>query len=312
MSPAARHWSTLGESTFVLGMHFLMGVYRVLGRLPFRLCVYPVVLYYYLTKPIARAGSRGYLQRLQAATGVLGQAPTWRHSVRHFAQFAESLLDKMLAVSGRYPVERVRAEGRDTMLKQLAVRGGGVLVTAHMGCLELCRVLAKENTGLRVNVLVHTAHAQQVSAALQKLNPDLAVQLIEVNTLTPATAVMLRERVDDGQFVAIAGDRVPLGGAHTVRLPFLGEAAPFPTGPYVIAALLECPLFFLGCVREGPGYVLSFTRLTDKVELPRKSRQEALRQITAAYVAELTRMVRRAPYDWFNFYAFWDQGGHEP
>lgn len=308
MSTTARHWSTLGENTFVLGMNILLGVYRLFGRLPFRLCVYPVVLYYYVTRREQRAGSMDYLRRLQAATGALGTVPTWRHSVRHFLQFAESLLDKMLAVSGRYPVERVHAEGREALLQQLAVRGGGVLVTAHMGCLELCRVLAKDSTGLRVNVLVHTAHAQQVTATMQRLNPDLALQLIEVSTLTPATAVMLRERVDDGQFVAIAGDRVPVSGSHTAQVPFLGHEAPFPTGPYIIAALLECPLFFLGCVRDGPGYLLSFTRLTHKVELPRKSRQAALRDYTMTYVAQLERIVRRAPYDWFNFYAFWDQG----
>ena len=39
-----RHWAELGETTFVAGTWFLYAVHRWLGRTPFRLCLYPVVL----------------------------------------------------------------------------------------------------------------------------------------------------------------------------------------------------------------------------------------------------------------------------
>jgi predicted LPLAT superfamily acyltransferase len=50
----AVHWARVGESSFVLGMWLLYGVHRLLGRLPFRLCLYPVVLWYWATRPLGR------------------------------------------------------------------------------------------------------------------------------------------------------------------------------------------------------------------------------------------------------------------
>ena len=48
------HWADLGETTFVGGTWFLYAVYRLLGRLPFRLCLYPVVLFWGLGSGPAR------------------------------------------------------------------------------------------------------------------------------------------------------------------------------------------------------------------------------------------------------------------
>ena len=49
-----RHWSSIGEETFVGGMWLLYGLFRVGGRLPFRLVLYPVVLWYWAANRGAR------------------------------------------------------------------------------------------------------------------------------------------------------------------------------------------------------------------------------------------------------------------
>ena len=48
------------------------------------------------------------------------------------------MLDKLLAVSGRYQFQHVRIESNAEIQADLAARRGGVIVTAHTGCLELC------------------------------------------------------------------------------------------------------------------------------------------------------------------------------
>ena len=42
-----RHWSSIGEETFAGGMWLLYVLFRVGGRLPFRIVLYPVVLWYW-------------------------------------------------------------------------------------------------------------------------------------------------------------------------------------------------------------------------------------------------------------------------
>ncbi len=302
-----QHWAQMGETTFIFGIWLLYWVHKLLGRWPFLICLYPVVLSHWLMRPALRAASLQYLQRVQAATGALGHEPNWRDSLRHIALFAETLLDKLLAVSGRYPYDQVAAEEREIIYADAKAKRGGIIVTAHIGCLELCRVMAEKRAEIKLNILVHTRHAESFNRLLKRLNPDSDLQLIEVTDMGPATALLLNEKVAAGEYVVIAGDRVPVSSNRTVSVSFLGHDASLPVGPYVLASLLKCPLYLLGCIHQRGGYTVHFQRLAERVELPRSTRQQTLTAYAQAYADALTALLIRSPYDWFNFFPFWDQ-----
>ncbi len=308
MTAPTRHWASLGETTFVAGIWLLWAVYRVFGRTLFRLCLLPVVAWYWAVNPNARAASLQYLQRMQAAYGAIGHAPGWRDTLRHFFSFAETLLDKLLAISGRYAFDSVRWEGREAVLRAMANGRGVMVVTAHVGCLELCRALADHHAHFTLTIVVHTAHAERFNRILHRLDPRSRVRLVQAGEVGAATAVLLSECIARGEVVAIVGDRVPVRASKQTTLPFLGVDAPLPVGAYVLAALLRCPLFFMACIREGGGHVAVCEELAESVELPRGRRDDALRQVAGRYVASLEAILRRAPYEWFNFFPFWDQG----
>lgn len=305
--PKAAHWAGMAESTFVGGMWLLFHIHRFLGRWPFMLCLYPVVAYYWATRKVARQSSLQYLQRLQAYQGSLGEAPGWRANLRHFMVFAQVILDKTLAMTGRYTTDKVQFAGRQPLVERIRAGQGAVVVTAHMGCIELCQCIAQQRQGLKLNVLVHTQHAARFNRLMQKLAPDSGVELLQVTEFDAAMAMQLAQKVAQGEFIAIAGDRIPVESSKTVTVPFLGHLAQFPVGPYVIASLLKCPLYFMGCVHAGDGYAVEFVPLAQEVTLPRAQRQQALEHYAHAYVLQLQALLHKAPFDWFNFFPFWDQ-----
>jgi predicted LPLAT superfamily acyltransferase len=91
-------------------------------------------------------------------------------------------------------------------------------------------------------------------------------------------------------------------------VPFLGAEAAFPIGPWVLAAALDCPVYWLACYQrpgDGGRHTLVCEQLRERVELPRKSRESALRAVIADYVQHLERACREAPLAWFNFFPFW-------
>ncbi|HVK51087.1 MAG TPA: acyltransferase [Pseudoxanthomonas sp.] len=310
-STAQPHWADIGESTSVAGVRFLCGVYRWLGRWPFRVCLYPVVLVHWLSNRTARRASLQYLQRLhQHAPGTFARQPGALTSLRHFGHFAETLLDKILAMGGRYPADRVTTL-RDGVMRRVQQGQGGLIITAHIGCLELCQVLADSVPGFRLTALVHTAHAERFNRMLERLDPANGVRLMQVTEIGPATASLLAERVAAGEFVAIAGDRVPLHGGRSVRVPFLGHAAPFPIGAYALASVLGCPVFTMACTHAGDGYIVRFEEFAESLRLPRGSRDAALAEHAARFAQWLEGQAVRAPLDWFNFFPFWDQVPHD-
>ena len=166
--------------------------------------------------------------------------------------------------------------------------------------------MSKQQPGLKLTVLVHTKHAQAFNQLLAQLDPDSQLNLMQVTEISPATAVLLAEKIEQGEFVVIAGDRIPVAPNPRVAIaPFLGAPAPFPVGPYIIASLLRCPVYLIFSIRTGRTSEVHFELLRDSISLPRKDRDQALAVLAAEYAARLEYFCLRAPLQWFNFYDFW-------
>ena len=305
-SKPSGHWAGFNEVSFVAGMRLLFWACRVFGRWPFRVVLYPVLAWYVLTQPRARRVSRAYLLRVRACGGAADASLPG--VLRHFGAFAETLLDKMLLWGGLFDTSTVSLHGAalDDVNRCLDEGRGALLVCAHLGNLELCRVLSRRRAGLKLTVLVHTRHAQAFNRMLARLNPDSQLNLLQVTEMTPATAMLLAEKVAQGEFVVIAGDRIPVSPQPRVAIaPFLGALAAFPIGPYVLASVLQCPVYLLFSMRIGQRSEVHFEPFRESLHLPRKAREAMLAELAAAYAARLQHHCLRAPGEWFNFYDFW-------
>lgn len=301
-----RHWSQIGEVTFVLGIKLLFVVHRILGRWPFRLVVYPVVLFYILRHPPALAASRGYLTRLYRTMPNGPRDATAWSSVRHFASFAESILDKVRIWAGELSARDVVFHDHHIVNDEVVAGRGGLIIVTHLGNVELCRALTTRKNGVKLTVLVHTKHAKSFNALLAELDPVSALNVLQVTEVSADTVIRLREKVDRGEYIVIAGDRVPISARPRVaKAEFLGATAGFPVGPYVLASLLQCPSYLLFCISERGTYHMYFERFHDRIVLRRATRDAALALLASDFAARLTYYCQLAPLQWFNFYDFW-------
>lgn len=297
----AAHWSEREERGSYLGMRFSIGCYRLFGRRAINVLLVLIVSYFFLTNRPAREASRQYLRRLAEA----GYEPTLWHSFRHFLAFGESIVDRLAVWSGDLHRDDMDFRVRETLLAQARSGRGGVLLTSHLGTVDICRGVA-DHTSVKLNVLVFADNAQQISRALKKANPRSDMTLIPIKHIGPDTAIMLQQKIDNGEFVAIAADRTSPSTAHRVsRVPFLGFPAPFPQGPFILAALLKCPVFLLFALKHGKQYRVSLEPFADILPLPRRERSALLDQYAARYAERLAAHCRRAPYQWFNFHDVW-------
>ncbi|MEC5396280.1 LpxL/LpxP family acyltransferase [Uliginosibacterium sp. H1] len=299
-----RHWANIGEAGFTGGMRCLLWLHRIGGHHLFRLALYPVIFWYVLVRRSARHASRDYLAHLHAHSGGASPAPRFANVFRHFMAFGQTLLDKLRAWSGEQDWA-VHFSGEESLLSLAREGRGAVVVMAHMGNLEVSRVIGALH-GLRINALVHTRHAERFNNLLKSLNPDSGLSLLQVGALDPATAMQLSAKVAAGETIMIAGDRVPLDDSRaTLRLPFLGAEADFPIGPYVLAGLLRCPLLGMLTSEQADGHHFRIFKLADEVRLDRRDRLGSVRPLAQAFVQQLETECHTAPLQWFNFFPFW-------
>ncbi|MCH9691955.1 MAG: hypothetical protein K0U59_07840 [Gammaproteobacteria bacterium] len=302
------HWSRYREQGFFLGIKFLYLLHHRIGPLAFKIAVYPVVLFYFLKNHSGRRAIREYLQRLSSFCPQANVKPNGYTSFRIFLNFSASAKEKLEAWFVGIPRSCVNFPNQP-FLHQLAERGqGGILIGSHLGNLEVCRALGSLHSTMKINVLVHTKHAKKFNRMLQLLNSDSQVRLTQVTEITPALSMQLSESIARGEFIVITGDRIPVNSTgRTCNAVFLGHTAPFPQGPYILAALLKCPVYTLFCLRSSNGYDIHMEALCKRVEMPRGNRELHIHRLIELYAQRLEYYCCKAPLQWYNFYPFWSQ-----
>ena len=300
-----RHWSGIGERGAYWGLRLLVAIYRVAGRSGCMAALLPIALYFHLTGPEQRRASRIFLRRAYVASGK-GREPGWLDGLRHSLGFAGKVVDAFAAWVGG--IDHAAVEVMDKAeIRRVTTSGRGiVLIVSHLGNAELSRATLDPGTRDRITLLVHTRHAENYARLLRRFRPEAAFNALQVTEVTPATILTLKETVDRGGWVAIAGDRTPVeGGERTSRARFLDHDAAFPQGPYIIAHLLGCPVYLMFCLREDGRYRVYFERFAERIELPRRDKEAALAVHAQRYARRLEAYCLRDPLQWYNFFDFW-------
>lgn len=307
------HWSQLEERRGLLGMQFLLAVYRIFGRRFFDVVLLAPLSVFWLVAKEQRQASEDYLTRLRTyadrnAVPLEGPLTTFRH----FHAFAEAVLDKFAAWMGDInPKTDFVYEDDETrrLLTQKKGESGKILFVSHIGCAEVTRAVAENDYEVHVNALVFERHAPRFKAVMEKIAPKSHVNLIAVDSVGAQTAQDLIERLARGEWVAIAADRTPVRPdgktERTVTVPFLGKPAPFPIGPYVLASLLKRPVLTLFADRKGHTIRIRARLFSERITLPRKEREAALTQYAERFAHALQTRALAYPLNWFNFFDFW-------
>ncbi len=299
------HWSRTPERGTLLGIRTMLWSYRLLGRPGFKALLLPVISYFWLTGRSQREASRDYLTRLTARAAELNQPlPEPVGSLHHFLRFGEAALDKLAAWRGDIGLDDIELVNPH---HYEAARGKGALIIgSHLGNLELCRALGNKAQGVRITALVFTRHAARFNALLQEVNPDSGLNLVQVQELGADTAIMLKSRIEAGEWVVIVGDRTSVTKEkRVVWADFLGAKAPFPLGPFALSAILGCPTYLMFGLREQGRFRVHFEPFADGSPLPRAGRQQQLEARVQHYANRLEHHCLRAPLEWFNFFDFW-------
>ena len=303
----SRHWASIGEAGALAGLRFMAWTYRLLGRVGFNIVLAPVMFYFLLRRPIARHASRDFLRRVKREyPDSLRGEPGWWMTFRHFLAFGRSLLDKYIAWTGESTRIDVRQQEADLIWPVVEARQGIVIVGSHFGCLEYSRGISVRHPDLVINVLVYDQHAANFAKLLGDAAAETRLNLIQVTDLDLDLALRLKERLDNGEWLLIAGDRVPVGLSDNVcPATFFGDEANFPIGPYVLGNLLRCPVYLMHCFFESGMYRLRVELLAEEITTSRKDRQRNYEPQAQKFAAALEAQVKKAPLQWFNFYDFW-------
>lgn len=194
-------------------------------------------------------------------------------------------------------------ESPHTSLEHLTSEGrGALLVTGHLGNLELGAVLLRAVYGMRLTVVVLPEPDPVVNAHRHEMRSAMGVETLEVRDSND-TALAIRRRLADGQVVVLVCDRAL--GRDRVDVDFFGRPTGFLRSPAILAYLTGAPLVPTFILRQPDGRYMGATEAP--IRVPRGGDLDANVCGAMQAVARcLQAKVAEYPHLWYQFYRYWE------
>lgn len=223
----------------------------------------------------------------------------WKTYVNH-CLFSQVVVDKFAMYAGkRFKIE---TEGQEHFLRLSRMEEGFLLLSAHIGNYEIAGyTLVCEHKSL--NALVFAGEKASVMRNRGKMFAQTNINMIALSQ-DMSHLFEINKALTDGEIVSMPADRIN-GSQKCIEHEFLGAEAEFPLGPFSVATTRSLDVLAVNVMKTSlTSYKIFITPLPYDKQAPR---QEQIKQLSGAYVAELEKRVRQYPAQWYNYFDFWNK-----
>ena len=295
---------------------FLLKVMNLVPRWFIYLFVYPVSFFYFLFSSRAREESKFYQNVLKEYTN--GEVPSKVSPFKQIFSFSMCVVEKLEGWLGRFDYEKLIKHDDDlpTILKQLEEGKGAFIIGSHLGNMELLRSISSLDTSgierhVDVTAIMEMESTEQFNNVLKTVNPGVQMNLIDSRNIGPETICLLEEKINEGGLVFVAADRTSATArTRVLKQKFLGKDAEFPYGVFMMALLLNVPVYYIFGMRDKtvtmfPKHHIYVEKSKIDLNCSRGERESRINDLCLEYISKLEKFIIKYPYQWYNFYNFW-------
>ena len=287
-----KRWTDKAERGSTWLIQLIAWLARTVGRPLCRALLYPIVLYFVLTDPMARRASADFLHAAR------GRPTRLRDVFAHIYCFAATILDRVYMAAGEFDRFEVTIVGLPLLEEALEAGRGCLLLGSHLGSFDLLMLAQRSMDGRPISVMMRVDPRARVRRIAGIEDHELNL----IATGRPDSLLRAHDALANGGIVAVLADRVD-NAAH-LPVSFLGRPTSMPIAPHVLAARSGAPLLMCFGLYEGKNrYRIEFVEFGPTASAA--SRGQALQPFVDRYSAILETYARRYPLNWFNYYPFW-------
>ena len=257
-----------------------------------------VFAYVFVVPPcLLRPGYKFIYRYFRERFGLSPLAAFWKTYLQH-GMFAQAVIDKFAMYAGKkFDID---IEGYEHF-ERLAKRPEGfVQLSSHVGNYEIAGYsLVAENKPF--NALVFFGEKASVMENRMKMFEHTNIRMIPIRE-DMSHLFELDSALSNGQTVSIPGDRI-WGSSKAVTVNILGKEARLPMGPFKVITTRALDAIVVHVVKVAARrYKIFVTPLNYDKEASRNTQVE---QLSTQYAAEVERVVRLYPTQWYNYFPFW-------
>lgn len=221
---------------------------------------------------------------------------------KNYFSLGISLIDKTAVAFGKSDEFHFEFNEPDEVHKILNNKSGAIIIGAHFGNWEAGAPFF-DKYGKEMRVVMMDAEYHKIKKILERQKKVETFKVIPLSGDMFSNIFEIRDALDKGAYVAIQGDRL-IPGSKSEMVTFMGANAPFPKGPFVLAARLGAPVVFYYAVRTGYKKYCFYFTLCPGCGADSIGRGLEIK-ILQEYLKSLENVVKIAPEQWYNYYKFW-------
>ena len=255
-----------------------------------------VTLYYFFFSP----STSRHILTLYRNILNFSKSKAWLGTYRNYYNLGQALIDKVAIMAGIKTNFTFEFEGEAHLHTMISGKKGGLLLSGHLGNWEAAGHLLKRlNT--RIHIVMFDGEDAQIKEYIDSVTGPKNFNVILVkNDLSHIYKIS--EALSMNEVVCMHADRF-LPGNKTLTTNFFGQPAKFPEGPFILALKLKAPVVFVYAFKEGSNHYHLYS--TDIKQYSSAS-GDTMQSILSEYAVSMEEMTKKYPYQWFNYYNFWD------
>ncbi len=226
---------------------------------------------------------------------------------KNYYSFGQTLLDRMLMFSGLKHSFQYEFINTDSIEKTIHAGESVILIGAHIGNWEVANYLMKNFNCKKINVVFLDAENEKIKKYILQVQglKKIEIELNPIFLKEDMTHIFeIHNALKNNEVVFIQGDRYMEGGKTTLGT-FFNRPALFPLSTFQLAAKFNFPTFCIFGMKHNNKvyrlYASENIRTLNMIESQKVEPMHVLRN----YINELEKMITLYPYQWFNYYKFW-------
>lgn len=257
--------------------------------------LYAVVLYYFLFAKNVRVALKDYYKHLNIPFSN-------RNFFNHLFNYAIATSDRFISKAHPENYHFIN-KNREQLLSE--VKNGSILLSNHFGGWAVASNYFSASD-VKINVVMNEAmiqNAKEFEAMINKKN-EACVNIIDLSKGNIATSISIGTALLNNESVAFMGDRA-LNEKYEYPMPFFNDTANFNKNPFLFAYKTQKPIMVIFVVYQT---VKTYEMIFEKIELDYTlNENDAIHKGIEQYVHIVSNMLLNHPFQWFNFYNFWEK-----
>jgi len=287
-------WDGKSKGT-LLGYQIFVNIIKKLGVRAAYVLLIPVALYYVLAYPRTAKAMFYYYRKRQGFPFFKSILALYKG----YFVFGQVLIDKFALFAGLRDRFTFDFDGIDILKQLLEEKKGGILISGHIGNFEIAE---KFFADIDFNQQIHIVAADQERTVIKDYLSSISKDNSHINFIhiqeDMSHIFEISAALANNDLICLTGDRY-FDNSKTLSAELLGEDALFPAGTFMIASRLQAPIAFVYVMKEPNLHYHLYTRRAPAIK------HRDAQAVLDAYTQSMEHMLRKYPYQWFNFFDFW-------